>query len=109
MSESVSASETVVCHVSGKEEPVISGRIPFREPLKSEVQARIGAYTWRLWLDQQLKIINEYRLNLGDPSSRDLIERGAREFFKFDGAGPGLETGVDKAKELGNLPGDYNK
>ena len=103
--------KTIVCHSSGKEEPSISGRIPFREPLRSLVQDKIGAYTWTLWLDQQLKIINEYRLNLGDPSSRDTLENAARQFLKLDG-GDGASvplTGVDKAKELGNLPGDYEK
>lgn len=101
---------TVICHVSGKEEPAISARIPFREPLKSEVQEKIGAFTWRQWMDQQLKIINEYRLNLGDPSSRDVLERAARQFLQLDGGEGGAvpETGVDKAKELGNLPGDYD-
>lgn len=101
--------EQIVCHVSGKQEPRISGRIPFREPLKSEVIEKIGAYTWKLWLDQQLKIINEYRLNLGDPSSRDVLEKGARQFLQLDGGEGGAmpEVGVDKAKELGNLPGDF--
>ena len=104
------SSETLVCHVSGKEEPRITGRIPFREPLRSEVVERIGAWTWRQWLDQQLKIINEYRLNLGDPASRDMLERAAREFLQL-GGGDGTgnpEVGVEKAKELGNLPGDYD-
>lgn len=98
---------TVTCHTSGKNEPRISARIPFREPLKSEVQDKIGSFTWQLWMDQQLKIINEYRLNLGDPASRDIIENAAREFFKLGGEGGQLlETGADKARELGNLPDD---
>ena len=103
--------DTVVCHVSGKEEPRISGRIPFRDPLKSEVVEKIGSYTWKLWLDQQLKIINEYRLNLGDPSSHDVLEKGARQFLHLDGGDGSAApvTGIEKAKELGNLPGDYDK
>ncbi len=103
-------SESVTCHVSGKNEPRISGRVPFREPLRSEVLAKIGSFTWQQWLAQQVKIINQYRLNLGDPESRDILERAARQFFQLDGGegAPSLETGVDKAKELGNLPGDYS-
>ncbi|HAN32577.1 MAG TPA: hypothetical protein DCQ06_13355 [Myxococcales bacterium] len=96
---------TVDCVVSGRQELAIKGRIPFREPLRSEVLAKIGAPAWENWLEQQVKIINEYRLNLADSKSRDILEEQARIFLSLK---PGIEgqqaeVGPDKAKELGNL------
>ena len=38
-------------------------------------------------LTEQVKIINELALNLGDPRSHDIIEQKAKEFFGFEGDG----------------------
>ncbi len=96
---------TVQCVTCGQAESPIEGRISLREPLKSQVQASVGAACWGLWRDQQLRVINEYRLNLAEPKSRDVIELAARQFLKLGDAPGGemLVTGPDKAKELGNL------
>ena len=99
MSEAI----TVDCVVTGRTEPAISGRVPFREPLRSEVIANVGATAWAQWLEQQVKIINEYRLNLADVRSRDILEEQARLFFKLGANGEAAEVGPDKARELGNL------
>ena len=40
---------------------------------------------WDDWLIEQVKIINELALNLGDPRSHDIIEQKAKEFFGFEG------------------------
>ena len=97
--------KTVTCVLSGREEAAISKRVPFREPLRAEVLASVGAPAWERWLEQQVKIINEYRLNLADPRSRDILEEQARIFLGLGGASDGAraEVGPDKARELGNL------
>ncbi len=102
-------SDTLICALSGVQEPIITGRIPFREPLRSEVAAKIGAHSWQKWLAEQLRVINEYRLNLATPEARDVIESAARSFFGFAAAADGVVapvTGEAKARELGNLPAD---
>ncbi len=99
------APTTVHCVTCGQDEPPITLRVPFRDPLKAEILANVGAGCWRNWLDQQLKIINEYRLNLADDSARALLERAAREVLHLGGGDQEavLATGPEKARELGNL------
>ncbi len=100
----MSQPENVTCACCGREEPSISGRVPFGQPTRGEVQARVGARCWQVWLETQLKIINEYRLNLAEPASREMLDQACRQFLKLDeGADEVLETGPDKARELGNL------
>lgn len=67
--------------------PAISANVPFRGELKEEVLANICQEDWDAWLVEQVKIINELALNLGDPRSHDIIEQKAREFFGFEGGG----------------------
>lgn len=59
----------------------ISGLIPFRSPLREQVQETICEHCWKAWLAVQIKVINEFALNLGDPRSHDIIEAHARDFL----------------------------
>ena len=68
-------SNKVFCIKHQKEEPAIDVHIPFRGELKERVRTNI----------EQVKIINELALNLGDPRSHDIIEQKAKEFFGFEG------------------------
>jgi Fe-S cluster biosynthesis and repair protein YggX len=95
----------VHCVTCGREEATIAGRVPFPEPLRGEILANVGAPCWQEWLATQLKIINEYRLNLAEERSRELLAKAARETLKLgEGGGVDLVTGPAKARELGNLP-----
>ncbi len=98
--------DTVSCICCGKEEPAITSRVPFGGAMGDEIASGIGMYCWRAWMEQQLKIINEYRLNLGDARSTVLLKQACRQFLKLDGDEQAAvpETGPDKARELGNLP-----
>lgn len=107
MSEEKSQSERVQCVTCGKFEAKIAARVAFREPLRGEIFANVCAPCWSDWMAQQLKIINEYRLNLAEDSSRVLLERAARDALKLgggDAAAAAPVTGPEKARELGNLP-----
>lgn len=96
--------DPVHCRRCGASEPAISGRVPFRDPLRSEIVAGIGQRCWSEWQAQQLRILNEYRLNLAEERSRAVLESAARSFLHLGGdENPGPATGPEKAKELGNL------
>lgn len=82
--------------------PAIAARIPFRDPLRQEVQASICADCWQEWLDMQVKVINELALNLGDPRSHQIIEAHAREFFGFGQEGD--EPAVTDLSSIGDVP-----
>ncbi len=76
----------ITCSRCGETRPEITSRIPFRSPLKEEAQAKICEQCWGEWQQEQVRMINELALNLGDARSHDLIELNARQFL-------GLEEG----------------
>lgn len=80
-------SDEVFCVRHQKKEPAITAHIPFRGELKEQVQASVCQHAWDEWLVEQVKIINELALNLGDPRSHDIIEQRAKEFFGLEGDG----------------------
>ncbi len=80
-------SEEVYCIRYKKNGPAIAGNVPFRGELKEQVLANICQDAWNEWLEEQIKIINELALNLGDARSHDIIEQRAKEFFGFEGEG----------------------
>jgi Fe-S cluster biosynthesis and repair protein YggX len=84
------------CH---DKQPGIDGMIPFRSPLREEVATQICSDCWSEWLVTQIKVINEFALNLGDVRSHDIIEAHARDFL---GLGDG-DTGTDFST-LGEAP-----
>ena len=75
--------DEVFCIRHEENEPAITSHIPFRGELKDQVLANVCQQAWEEWLEEQVKIINEMALNLGDPRSHDIIEEKAREFFGF--------------------------
>ena len=80
--------------------PAIDGHIPFDTPLRDQVRETICGRCWRAWLEVQIKVINEFALNLGDARSHAIIEAHARDFL---GLSDGSETGMDFAR-LGEKP-----
>jgi len=80
-------SDEVYCIRHKKNGPAIAANIPFRGELKEQVLANVCQEAWDEWLPEQVKIINELALNLGDPRSHDIIEQKAKEFFGFEGEG----------------------
>jgi Fe-S cluster biosynthesis and repair protein YggX len=79
--------DEVFCIRHQKTGPAITAHIPFRGELKEQVLANVSQDAWNEWLVEQVKVINELALNLGDPRSHDIIEQKAREFFGFEGDG----------------------
>ena len=96
---------TVTCVTCKQEGPTISGRVPFRGALKEEIVTSVCGTCWSGWIAQQLKIINEYRLNLAEKRSHDILQAQVREFLHLSGATAAgtAAVGPDKARELGNL------
>lgn len=55
--------------------------------LGEEIRARVCAACWHEWLEAEVKVINELRLNFMDPASQDVLVRHLREFLALDGSG----------------------
>ena len=56
-----------------------------KPPLPGELGQRIyenvSREAWQLWLQQQIMLINEYRLNLTDPRSDEFLDQAMERFF----------------------------
>jgi Fe-S cluster biosynthesis and repair protein YggX len=74
----------ITCSRCGETRAATSSRIPFRSPLREETQAKICESCWQEWQQEQVRVINELALNLGDPRSHDLIELNARQFLNLE-------------------------
>lgn len=57
---------------------------PFPGERGQKVFESISAEAWKLWLNQQTMLINEYRLNLLDPKARAYLQESAMAFLFED-------------------------
>lgn len=62
--------------------PVAS--VPWGGALGEEIRANVCEETWREWLDMEVMVINELRLNFMDPKSQDVLIGHMREFLCLD-------------------------
>lgn len=59
---------------------------PYPGPLGDKIFEQISAEAWQLWLNHQTMLINEYRLNLMEKSSREFLEKEMEKFLFEGGA-----------------------
>ncbi len=59
---------------------------PFPGPLGERIFANVSKVAWRMWLEHQTMLINEYRLNLLDPKAREFLQDEMEKFFFGDGS-----------------------
>ena len=67
---------TVNCKKLGKELPGLS-KPPFAGEVGQLIYDNISEQAWKMWADDmQIKVLNEYRLNMGDPEDyKALVEQ----------------------------------
>lgn len=61
-------------------------RPPYPGELGQRVFDNISKEAWQMWLQQQTILINENRLSLADPKSREFLEEQMTKFL-FEGGG----------------------
>ncbi len=64
---------------------------PFPGPLGQEIFDHVSAEAWEEWKEMQIKIINEYRLDLSEGEHRQTLLKQMRAFL-------GLDTDLDVLK-----------
>jgi Fe-S cluster biosynthesis and repair protein YggX len=90
------STRTVICAKLGKELPGLS-KPPFSGVLGQEIYDRISAEAWQSWSgDMQIKVINEYRLNLADPEQYAKLISQMRAFLALDENQQVLDVGDEK-------------
>lgn len=76
----------IQCRKLGKELPGLE-KPPFAGEMGKRIHDEISADAWAMWKDLQIKIINEYRLNLGDKKDYETLVTQMMAFLGFeDGA-----------------------
>ena len=76
----------VFCQKFQKELPGLA-EPPFDgHPLGQKVYENISAEAWRLWVEHMKMVMNEYRLNLGDPQAQEFLLKQMEQFLFGEGA-----------------------
>lgn len=58
--------------------------VPYGGELGDEIRARVCAACWSEWLEEEVRVINELRLNFVDPESLDVLIRHLRKYLSLD-------------------------
>lgn len=66
--------------MAGLDEP------PFDNELGQRIYENVSKEAWRLWVEQMKMIMNEYRLNLGNPDAQEFLMKQMEEYFWGAGA-----------------------
>lgn len=69
-----------------KEESEALSTAPFPGELGEKILNQISKKAWKMWLDHQTMLINEYRLSLIDPKAREFLTQEMERFFFGDGS-----------------------
>lgn len=73
------------CSKCEKARVPITGWVTFVGELGDDIRAHVCDACWREWMAMQIKVINEYRLHMGEAAHRETLAGFARRFFRLDG------------------------
>lgn len=59
---------------------------PYPGELGVRIYENISQEAWNMWLSHQTMLINEYRLSLIEPKSREFLEQEMEKYFFGDGS-----------------------
>ncbi len=77
------ADGSFVCRQSGKPGTKLPAP-PFKGPVGQWIHEHISAETWRAWIGQGTKVINELRLDLSKEKDQETYDQHMREFLGID-------------------------
>ena len=70
------------CHRSKKVGPKLKFN-PFGDAIGEFIQENINADTWNDWMEMSIKVINELRLDLGDPNGQRIYDEHMKDFLNL--------------------------
>ena len=76
---------TVKCVKLGKDAPGLE-KPPLPGDLGKKVFENVSEEAWGMWLEHQKMLMNEYRIDLSDKSSRQILKQQLEQFFFGDGS-----------------------
>ncbi len=75
----------VVCVKLGTELPGLE-KPPLPGELGKRIFERVSAQAWEQWIEHQKMLMNEYRIDLSDKGSRQILKTQMEQFFFGDGS-----------------------
>ena len=57
-------------------------------PLGQKIYDNVSKEAWKMWVDRMKMIMNEYRLNLGNPQAQEFLLEQMDKYFFGEGAAP---------------------
>ncbi len=69
--------------------------IPYGGPLGDTLRATVCRVCWQAWCDMSVKIVNEYRLNLSEPSARTFVSTQMKIFLGLIPSPDGAPIKID--------------
>ena len=78
-------SRTIVCIKLNKEAEGLMAP-PFPGSLGEKIYTQVSKEAWKMWLDHQTMLINEYRLSLLEPKSREFLRTEMEKYFFGEGS-----------------------
>lgn len=76
-------SKLIFCKKLLKDAPAMKSP-PFPGELGLKIYQEISEEAWKMWINHQTMLINEYRLHLVDPKARTFLKEEMQKFF-FEG------------------------
>ncbi len=61
-------------------------KAPFPGALGERIFNEVSKEAWNMWLSHQTMLINEYRLNLLEPRSREFLKEEMQKYFFGEGS-----------------------
>ncbi|GMV50465.1 Fe-S cluster protector protein [Nitrospirales bacterium NOB] len=72
----------VQCVTCGQTGEAITGML-FLGKLEAEIKSKVCQACWKKWEGMRVMVINEYQVNLGDESGRELVKKQMKAFLKL--------------------------
>lgn len=79
--------------------PIEPMTAPFSNPYWDRVSSSVCAGCWEEWKQMEIKVLNEYRLNMLDKEHRAALKRHMHEFLGLDGSGSAGQVPEAVARE----------
>lgn len=74
---------TVMCRKLGRELPGMPFK-PFEDALGQRIYDEISLDAWKQWLNDSVKYVNTYRLDLADASAQAFMRKQMAVYFGFE-------------------------
>lgn len=77
----------ITCSRCGAEKEAVTKTAFYRGEVREKLLAHACQDCWGEWMKMQIMLVNEYRLNLMDPSTDDFLNKQVLAFFGIDDSG----------------------